>query len=31
VINRYVREFIDDERDAAATVAKLNEELAKIQ
>jgi len=31
VINRYVREYIDGERDAAATVAKLNEELAKIQ
>ena len=30
VINRLVREFIDGERDAAATVAKLNEELAKI-
>jgi len=30
VINRYVREFIDGERDASATVAKLNEELAKI-
>lgn len=31
VINRLVREYIDDERDAAATVARLNEELAKIQ
>ena len=31
VINRLVREFIDDERDAKATVAKLNDELAKIQ
>ncbi|MHA7776610.1 ABC transporter substrate-binding protein [Roseibium sp. M-1] len=31
VINRLVREYIDDERDASATVAKLNEELAKIQ
>ncbi|EAV45518.1 extracellular solute-binding protein, family 1 [Stappia aggregata IAM 12614] len=31
VMNRLVREYIDDERDAAATVAKLNEELAKIQ
>jgi len=31
VINRLVREYIDGERDAAATVAKLNEELAKIQ
>lgn len=30
VINRLVREFIDGERDAAATVAKLNEELAKV-
>jgi multiple sugar transport system substrate-binding protein len=30
-INRLVREYIDDERDAAATVAKLNDELAKIQ
>lgn len=30
VINRLVREFIDDERDATATVAKLNEEIAKI-
>ncbi|NVK35231.1 MAG: extracellular solute-binding protein [Rhodobacteraceae bacterium] len=31
IINRMVREFIDGERDAAATVAKLNDELAKIQ
>ncbi len=31
VINRLVREYIDGERDAAATVAKLNDELAKIQ
>ncbi|MEP3665178.1 MAG: carbohydrate ABC transporter substrate-binding protein, partial [Roseibium sp.] len=31
VINRYVREFIDDERDAAETVAKMNAELAKVQ
>jgi multiple sugar transport system substrate-binding protein len=31
VINRLVREYIDDERDAAATVAKLNDELGKIQ
>ncbi|WP_380053136.1 ABC transporter substrate-binding protein [Falsihalocynthiibacter sp. SS001] len=30
VINRLVREYIDDQRDAAATVAALNEELAKI-
>ncbi len=30
-INRYVREYIDGERDAKATVAKLNEELAKVQ
>lgn len=31
VINRLVREYIDGERDAAATVAQMNEELAKIQ
>lgn len=31
IINRLVREYIDDERDAAATVALLNEELAKIK
>jgi multiple sugar transport system substrate-binding protein len=31
VINRLVREYIDGERDAAATVAALNDELAKIQ
>ncbi len=31
VINRLVREYIDGERDAAATVAAMNEELAKIQ
>ena len=31
VFNRLVREYIDGERDAAATVAALNEELAKIQ
>ncbi|MEM8915569.1 MAG: carbohydrate ABC transporter substrate-binding protein, partial [Pseudomonadota bacterium] len=31
VINRLVREYMDDERDAAATVALMNEELAKIQ
>ncbi len=30
VINRLVREFIDDERDAKATVARLNEELGKL-
>ncbi|MEM1286664.1 MAG: extracellular solute-binding protein [Pseudomonadota bacterium] len=31
IINRYVREFIDGERDAAATVAIINEELARIE
>ncbi|MFD1695403.1 ABC transporter substrate-binding protein [Roseibium aestuarii] len=31
VLNRLVREFIDGERDAAATVAAINDELAKIQ
>jgi multiple sugar transport system substrate-binding protein len=31
VINRLVREYIDGERDAAATVAALNEELAKVE
>ena len=31
VINRLVREYIDGERDAAATVAALNEELAAIE
>ncbi len=31
VINRLVREFIEGERDAAATVARLNEELAAIR
>lgn len=31
VINRYVREFIDGERDAAATVAALNEAIAAVQ
>lgn len=31
IINRYVREFIDGERDAAATVAIMNEELARIE
>jgi multiple sugar transport system substrate-binding protein len=30
-INRLVREYIDGERDAAQTVAQMNEELAKIQ
>ncbi len=30
LINRLVREFIDGERDAKATVARLNEELAKL-
>ena len=30
VINRLVREYIDGERDAAATVAAMNDELAKI-
>lgn len=30
VINRLVREYIDGQRDVAATVAALNEELAKI-
>ena len=30
VINRLVREYIDGERDAAATVKALNEELGKI-
>jgi len=31
VINRVVREYLDGARDAKATVALLNEELAKIQ
>ena len=31
VINRYVREFIDGERDAAATVAALNDAIAAVQ
>jgi len=31
VVNRLVREYIDGQRDAAATVAALNEELAAIQ
>ncbi|MEJ8473654.1 ABC transporter substrate-binding protein [Roseibium algae] len=31
IINRYVREYIDGERDAAASVAKINEELSKVQ
>ncbi|WP_068108792.1 ABC transporter substrate-binding protein [Tropicimonas marinistellae] len=30
-INRYVREYIDGERDAAETIAAMNEELGKIQ
>ncbi len=30
LINRLVREFIDGERDAKATVVRLNEELAKL-
>ncbi len=30
-INRYVREYIDGERDAKSTVAALNAELSKIQ
>lgn len=30
VINRIVREYIDEQRDAAATVALLNEELAGV-
>lgn len=31
VINRIVREYIDDQRDAAATVAALNEAIAAIE
>ena len=31
VINRLVREYVDGVRDASATVAELNAELAKIQ
>lgn len=31
VINRYVREFIDGERDAAATVVELNAAIAGVQ
>jgi len=31
VINRFVREFIDGERDAAATVAALNEAIAAVE
>ena len=31
VINRLVREFIDGERDAAATVAELNSAIANVQ
>ena len=30
VVNRLVREYVDGVRDAAATVAALNEELAKV-
>lgn len=30
-INRLVREYIDDVRDASATVAAINDELAKIE
>jgi len=30
IINRIVREYIDDEIDVATAVAKLNEELAKV-
>ena len=30
ILNRLVREFIDDERGAAETVSKINEELAKL-
>ncbi|WP_170473169.1 ABC transporter substrate-binding protein [Ruegeria arenilitoris] len=30
-INRIVRQYIDDELDAAAAVAAMNEELAKVQ
>ena len=30
ILNRLVREFIDDERGAAETVGKINEELAKL-
>ena len=31
VINRFVREYIDGERDAAATVAALNEAIAAVK
>ncbi|MGH1331953.1 MAG: ABC transporter substrate-binding protein [Paracoccaceae bacterium] len=31
VVNRLVREYLDGERDAAATVAMMNEELAKVE
>ena len=31
VINRLVREYIDGERDAAATVAALNEAIAAVE
>ena len=30
ILNRLVREFIDDERGAAETVSRINEELAKL-
>ncbi|MFT6451701.1 MAG: multiple sugar transport system substrate-binding protein [Halocynthiibacter sp.] len=31
IVNRLVREYLDGERDAAATVAMMNEELAKVE
>ena len=31
IVNRLVREYIDGARDAASTVAALNEELAKVE
>ena len=31
VINRLVREYIDGERDAAATVAELNDAIASVE
>jgi len=31
VINRFVREYIDGERDAAATVSELNAAIAAVQ
>jgi len=30
IINRLVREYVDGERDAAATVKLMNDELSKI-